>query len=102
MISDIASGHVSIKYGLKGPNYCVVSACSTASHSIGDAFRMICYGDADVIVTGGSDATITPMAVAGFSGSSFVVRAFILVKPATAMGVIVASDPPVTITSASP
>ena len=67
MISDIASGHVSIKYGLKGPNYCVVSACSTASHSIGDAFRMICYGDADVIVTGGSDATITPMAVAGFS-----------------------------------
>lgn len=67
MISDIASGQVSIKYGLKGPNYCVVSACSTASHSIGDAFRMICYGDSDVIVTGGSDATITPMAVAGFS-----------------------------------
>jgi 3-oxoacyl-[acyl-carrier-protein] synthase II len=67
MISDIASGQVSIKYGLKGPNYCVVSACSTASHSIGDAFRMICYGDCDVIVTGGSDATITPMAVAGFS-----------------------------------
>ena len=67
MISDIASGQVSIKYGLKGPNYCVVSACSTASHSIGDAFRMICYGDSDVIVTGGSDATITPMAIAGFS-----------------------------------
>ena len=67
MISDIASGQVSIKYGLKGPNYCVVSACSSASHSIGDAFRMICYGDSDVIVTGGSDATITPMAVAGFS-----------------------------------
>ena len=67
MISDIASGQVSIKYGLKGPNYCVVSACSTASHSIGDAFRMICYGDSDVMVTGGSDATITPMAVAGFS-----------------------------------
>ena len=67
MISDIASGQVSIKYGLKGPNYCVVSACATGSHSIGDAFRMICYGDSDVIVTGGSDATITPMAVAGFS-----------------------------------
>ena len=67
MISDIASGQVSIKYGLKGPNYCVVSACSTASHCIGDAFRMICYGDSDVMVTGGSDATITPMAVAGFS-----------------------------------
>ncbi len=67
MISDIASGQVSIKYGLRGPNYCVVSACSTASHCIGDAFRMICYGDSDVMVTGGSDATITPMAVAGFS-----------------------------------
>ena len=67
MITDIASGHVSIKYGFKGPNYCVVSACSTASHSIGDAFRMICYGDADIIVTGGSDATITPMAIAGFT-----------------------------------
>ena len=67
MISDIASGQVSIKYGLKGPNYCVVSACSTASHAIGDAFRMICFGDADVIVTGGADATITPMAIAGFT-----------------------------------
>ena len=67
MISDIASGQVSIKYGFKGPNYSVVSACATASHAIGDAFRMICYGDADVIVTGGSDATITPMAIAGFS-----------------------------------
>jgi 3-oxoacyl-[acyl-carrier-protein] synthase II len=67
MISDIASGQVSIKYGLKGPNYCVVSACATASHAIGDAYRMITYGDADVIVTGGSDATITPMAIAGFS-----------------------------------
>ena len=50
MISDIASGQVSIKYGFKGPNYCVVSACATANHAIGDAFRMICYGDADVIV----------------------------------------------------
>ena len=67
MISDIASGQVSIKYGFKGPNYCVVSACATASHAIGDSFRMIKYGDADAIITGGSDATITPMAVAGFS-----------------------------------
>ena len=67
MISDIAAGQVSIKHGFKGPNYCVVSACSTASHAIGDAFRMIEYGDADIIVTGGSDATITPMAIAGFS-----------------------------------
>ncbi len=67
MISDIASGHLSIKYGFKGPNYCVVSACATASHAIGDSLRMIKYGDADVIVTGGADASITPMAVAGFA-----------------------------------
>ncbi len=67
MISDIASGQVSIKYGFKGPNYCVVSACATASHAIGDSFRMIKYGDADIIISGGSDASITPMAVAGFT-----------------------------------
>ena len=67
MISDIASGYVSIKYGFKGPNYCVASACATASHAIGDSFRMIKYGDADIIITGGADASITPMAVAGFS-----------------------------------
>ena len=67
MISDIASGQVSIKYGFKGPNYCVVSACATASHAIGDSFRMIQYGDADIMITGGSDASITPMAVSGFA-----------------------------------
>ena len=67
MISDIASGQVSIKYGFKGPNYCVVSACATASHAIGDSFRMIQYGDADIVITGGSDASITPMAVSGFA-----------------------------------
>ena len=67
MISDIASGQVSIKYGFKGPNYCVVSACATASHAIGDSFRMIQYGDADIIITGGSDASITPMAISGFA-----------------------------------
>ena len=67
MISDIAAGHVSIKHGFKGPNYCVVSACATASHSIGDAFRLIKYGDADAIVTGGSDASIVPVSLAGFS-----------------------------------
>ena len=67
MISDIASGQVSIKYGFKGPNYCVVSACATASHAIGDSFRMIQYGDADIIITGGSDASITPMGVSGFA-----------------------------------
>ncbi|NOQ97721.1 MAG: beta-ketoacyl-ACP synthase II [Calditrichae bacterium] len=67
MIIDIASGHVSIRYGLKGPNYGVVSACATASHSIGDAFKIIQRGDAEVMITGGSEAAITPMAVAGFN-----------------------------------
>jgi len=67
MIADIASGQVSIKYGFRGPNYCVVSACATASHAIGDSMRIIKYGDADVIITGGSDASITPMAISGFS-----------------------------------
>ncbi|MBC8214535.1 MAG: beta-ketoacyl-ACP synthase II [Candidatus Marinimicrobia bacterium] len=67
MISDIAAGHVSIKHGFKGPNYCVVSACATASHSIGDAFRLIKYGDADAMITGGADASIVPVSVAGFS-----------------------------------
>jgi len=67
MISDIASGHVSIEYGFKGPNYSVVSACATGSHSIGDAFRLIKYGDAKAIVSGGAEASITPISIAGFS-----------------------------------
>jgi 3-oxoacyl-[acyl-carrier-protein] synthase II len=67
MIIDIASGHISIRYGLKGPNYGVVSACATASHSIGDAFKIIQRGDAEVMISGGSEAAITPMAVAGFN-----------------------------------
>jgi len=67
MISDIAAGHISMKYNLRGPNYCIVSACATASHSIGDAARLILYGDADVMVTGGSEAAVSPMGVAGFN-----------------------------------
>lgn len=66
MISDIAAGQISIKYQFKGPNYATVSACATASHAIGDAVRLIKYGDADVMITGGSEAPITQMAVAGF------------------------------------
>ena len=66
MISDIAAGQISIRYRLRGPNYATVSACATASHAIGDAVRLIKYGDADVMVTGGSEAPITPMGVAGF------------------------------------
>ena len=67
MISDIAAGVISMKYGLKGPNYSVVSACATGSHSIGDAFRMIQYGELDAALAGGSEATVSPMAIAGFA-----------------------------------
>jgi 3-oxoacyl-[acyl-carrier-protein] synthase II len=67
MIIDIASGLVSMKYNLKGPNYATVSACATASHAIGDAFRTIQRGDAEVMVTGGSEAAICPMGVGGFN-----------------------------------
>lgn len=65
-IADIAPGHISMKWGMKGPNYSVVSACSSASHAIGDALRLIQYGDADVMLAGGSEAAVTPLAYAGF------------------------------------
>lgn len=67
MIGDIAAGHISMKYNLKGPNYSTVSACATSGHSVGSAFRAIQYGDADLMVCGGSEASITPMGVAGFN-----------------------------------
>ena len=66
MISDIAPGHISIKYGFKGPNYSVVSACASSNHAIGNAYNLIKYGDADIVVTGGSEAGITPLSIAGF------------------------------------
>ncbi len=66
-ISDIAAGIVSMQFGAKGPNYATVSACATSAHAVGDAFRTIQYGDADVMITGGAEATVTPMAVGGFS-----------------------------------
>jgi 3-oxoacyl-[acyl-carrier-protein] synthase II len=69
MIIDMASGQVSIQYGFKGPNFGTVSACASGAHAIGEALRLIRAGDADVMVTGGSEATITPMAVAGFSNA---------------------------------
>ena len=67
LISDIAAGQISIRYGFKGPNYGVVSACATATHAIGDAYRMIQYGDADIIISGGTEASVHPLAVAGFA-----------------------------------
>ena len=67
MISDMTSGYVSIHWGLKGPNYTTVSACASGAHAIGESFRAIKYGDADIMVTGGAESPITPFAVAGFS-----------------------------------
>src|SRR5262249_53329085 len=66
MISDMAAGQVSITFGLKGPNFCTVSACASGAHAIGEALRLLRAGDADVILAGGAEAPITPMAVAGF------------------------------------
>ncbi len=66
MISDMAAGLVSIQFGLRGPNFCTVSACASGAHAIGEALRLLRAGDADVILAGGAEATISPMALAGF------------------------------------
>ncbi|MEI8122258.1 MAG: beta-ketoacyl-ACP synthase II [bacterium] len=67
MIVNMASGMVAIEHGLKGPNTCVVTACASGTHSIGDATRQIQYGDADIMVAGGTEAVICPLGIAGFS-----------------------------------
>jgi len=66
MIANISSGMVSMKYDLRGPNMCIVTACATSNHNIGEAWRMIKFGDADAFVAGGSESTICPMGLAGF------------------------------------
>jgi len=66
-IADIAAGHVSMRYGLHGPNYATVSACASSAHAIGNAYRSILTGEADAMVAGGSEATVTPLTIAGFA-----------------------------------
>ena len=66
LIADISPGRISIAHGFKGPNYAVTSACATANHAIGDSFRQIQYGSADVMIAGGSEATIAKLPIAGF------------------------------------
>jgi 3-oxoacyl-[acyl-carrier-protein] synthase II len=66
---NLASGHVSIKYGFKGPNHAVVTACATGAHAIGDASRMIMFGDADVMVAGGTEAAVCRIGMSGFAAA---------------------------------
>jgi 3-oxoacyl-[acyl-carrier-protein] synthase II len=67
MIVNMASGLIAIEHGMKGPNFCVVSACASGAHSIGEAVRKIQHGDADVMLAGGTEAVICPLGIAGFS-----------------------------------
>ncbi|MBM4152327.1 MAG: beta-ketoacyl-ACP synthase II [Kiritimatiellaceae bacterium] len=66
MITNIVAGHIAIQFGLKGPNFCVTSACASGTHSIGEALRIIQYGEADVMLAGGTEGAITPLGVGGF------------------------------------
>jgi len=67
LIANLASGQIAIQFGAKGPNTCVVTACATGAHCIGDAFRAIVYGDAEAIIAGGTEANITPLTIGGFN-----------------------------------
>ena len=67
MITNILAGYISIKYGFQGPNFCVTSACASGTHSIGEAMRIIQYGDADVMIAGGAEASVAMLGVAGFA-----------------------------------
>src|SRR6185295_7673379 len=64
---NAASGHVSIRYGLRGPNYAVATACASATNAMGDAYKAIQYADADVMLTGGAEAALTQIGISGFS-----------------------------------
>lgn len=67
MIANMAPGHIAIHFGIKGPNTCVVTACAAGSHAIGDSYKLIQRGDVDIVITGGTEATITPLNVGGFN-----------------------------------
>jgi len=73
---NLVSGQVSIKYGFKGPNHAVVTACATGAHAIGDAARLIKYGDADVMICGGAEASVVPVGIAGFIACRAMATAF--------------------------
>ena len=74
VIINLASGQVAIRFGAKGPNACTVTACATGNHCIGDGFRLIQRGEADVMIVGGTESTICPLAVAGFAAAKALSR----------------------------
>jgi len=67
LIANLAAGQIAIRFGAKGPNTCIVTACATGAHNIGDAMRAIKYGDADAVIAGGTEANLTPLCIAGFN-----------------------------------
>jgi 3-oxoacyl-[acyl-carrier-protein] synthase II len=67
IITNLGSGQISMRFGMKGPNSCVCTACATGNHAIGDSFRLVQRGDADVMIAGGSEAVITPLTIGGFA-----------------------------------
>ncbi len=75
-LGNLASGHLSIKFGFKGPNHSVVTACATGVHAVGDASRLIGFGDADVMLAGGAEATVCELGIAGFCASRALSTAF--------------------------